>query len=157
MRPMTLFASGAESAVYLFRIACAAGSGVTSWVTIRLVAVAAVTALERSSIVRSMSVIRRPNDAALVTSLPDILQMYGWCVWALTITLTRGSSPAAICCISGPLKFTQRFTSVYSSPLGCVAGEAGGAGGLCAPPRGGGTTNSLAPPGWGGGATGAVP
>src|SRR3954470_15120994 len=134
MRPMTLLASGAESLVYLSRIACAAGSGVTFWVTILLLAVAVVTVLERSSMVRSMSVITRPNDAALVTSLPDILQMYGWCVCALTITLTRGSSPAAICCISGPLKFTQRLTSVYSSPFGGVAGEAGGAGGLCAPP-----------------------
>ena len=29
-----------------------------------------------------MSVTTRPNEAALVTSLPDIRQTYGWCVWA---------------------------------------------------------------------------
>ena len=70
-----------------------------------------------------MSVTRRPNEAALVTSFPDILQMYGWCVWALTMTLTRGSSPFAIASMSGPLKFTHLFTSVYSLPAGRRARE----------------------------------
>ena len=39
-------------------------------------------------------------------------QMYGACVWPLTITSTRASSPAAIALISGPPKLTQRLTSV---------------------------------------------
>ncbi len=73
--PITLFASGAASVVYLSRIAFAAGSCATSWVTISLSAVAAVIRLLRWSIVSSTSVTTRPNDAALVTSLPDIVQM----------------------------------------------------------------------------------
>src|SRR5215216_5583135 len=118
MLPMTRFASGAESVVYLSRIAWASLSCATSCVTILLVAVAAVTVFDllsivRStlSIVRSTSVTRRPNEAALVTSLPDILQTYGWWVWALMITLTRGSTPLAIYSISGPLKLTHLLTS----------------------------------------------
>ena len=59
-----------------------------------------------------MDVIKRPNDDALVTSLPDIVQMYGACVCALTTTLTRGSRPFAIAWISAPPKFTHLFTSV---------------------------------------------
>ena len=94
MLPMTRFASGAESVVYLSRIALAPASGVTSWLTIRFVAVAAVILFDRWSIVRSMSVTRRPKEAALVTSLPAIVQMYGWCVWALTITRRAGRCPA---------------------------------------------------------------
>ena len=105
---------------------------------------AAVILFDWWSIVRSMSVTRRPNEAALVTSLPAIVQMYGWCVWALTITATRGSRPCAIDSISGPLKFTQRFTSVYSSPVG-GAGKAGGAGGRWVPPWCRSTTNAFTP------------
>src|SRR5919197_4886959 len=134
MLPITLLASGAESAVYLSRIALASGSWGTSCVTMWLVAMAWVTALDCWSIVRSMSVTTRPNDDALVTSLPASVQMYGWWVWALTMTLTRSSRPAAICSISGPLKFTQRLTSVYSLPVGVVDGDDGGDGGRCAPP-----------------------
>ena len=75
--PITLLASGADSAVYFFRIAEASGSFATSWVTIRLTAVASVISSDLSSIVRSMSVTNRPKDDALVTSLPPMLQMYG--------------------------------------------------------------------------------
>src|SRR5215211_1014660 len=107
MLPMTRFASGAESAVYLSRIAWASLSCATSCVTILLVAVAVVIVFDLLSIVRSTSVTNRPNEAALVTSLPDILQTYGWWVWALMITLTRGSTPLAIDFISGPLKSTH--------------------------------------------------
>ena len=78
--PMILFASGAESVVYLSRIAWAAGSFATSCVTMWFVALAAVIFFDFESIVRSMSVTSRPKEAALVTSLPDIRQMYGWCV-----------------------------------------------------------------------------
>src|SRR3954466_2477538 len=117
MLPITLLASGAASFVYLSTIAWAAGSGVTFCVTISLVAVASVTCLDWWSMVRSIFVISRPNDDALVTSLPDMWHTYGWCVCALTITDTRGSSPWAIDWISGPLKFTHRLMSVYSFPV----------------------------------------
>ena len=80
----------------------------TSWVTIRLMAVAAVTAFERWSIVRSMSVTRRPNEAALVTSLPDIVQTYGWCVWALTITLHARVEPCRDLLHLGPVEVHAR-------------------------------------------------
>ena len=72
MLPITLFASGAASAVYLSTIACACGSLATSCVTIWFVALAVSIRSERRSMVRSMSLITRPNDAALVTSLPEI-------------------------------------------------------------------------------------
>jgi hypothetical protein len=38
--------------------------------------------------------------------------------------------------------------SVYSSPVGVVAGDAGGAGGRCAPPWCSSTTNALTPCSW---------
>ena len=71
----------------------------------------------------------RPNEAALVTSLPDIRQMYGWCVWAETMAPMRLSSPAAMASISGPLKFTHLSTSMYSLPVGVTFGSVGGDGG----------------------------
>ena len=88
-RPMTLLASGAESVVYLFTMACAAGSGVTSWVTIRLVAVASMTALERSLDgqvdVRDEAAERRRAGHQLARHMADVRLVR----WALTITLTR--------------------------------------------------------------------
>ena len=57
----------------------------------------------------------------------------------------RGSSPFAIASMSGPLKFTQPFTSVYSLPAGVVEGDAGGAGGTCVPPWCSSTTKDLTP------------
>ena len=75
------------------RASCATPSAST--ITFR--AVFDVTSFVWWSITRSMSVTRRPNDAALVTSLPSIsfapAQMYCWCVWPLTITSTWSSSP----------------------------------------------------------------
>ena len=38
--------------------------------------------------------------------------MYGWCVWALTTTLIAVVEPVAMSVISGPLKFSQRLTSM---------------------------------------------
>ena len=107
-----------------------------------LSALAPVIFFDFESIVRSMSVTTRPNDAALVTSLPDIRQMYGWCVWADTMTLMRLSSPAAMSSIS-PLKFTHLSTSTYSFPVGVTLGSAGGAGGTWVPPSCKSTTNDL--------------
>ena len=60
-------------------------------------------------------------------------QMYGACVWALTITSTCGSSPCAIAVISGRAKPTQRSTSTYAFGFGGdVNGP--GAGGFWKPP-----------------------
>ena len=75
-----------------------------------LTAVAVVT-LPPGLMLRLTAVTTRPNEAALVTSLSSIVQMYGWCEWALMITFTRSSRPFAMLVISGPLKFAQRFTS----------------------------------------------
>ena len=89
-------------------------SGVTFCVTMTFSAFALViTPAGLSS--RSMSVMTRPNEAALVTSLSSIVQTYGWCVWALITTFTRSSSPFAIGVISGPLKFTHLLTSMNAS------------------------------------------
>ena len=59
----------------------------------------------------SIDVISRPNDEALVTSLPAIVQMYGACVCALTTTSISGSRRLTMSTSSGPLKFSQAFTS----------------------------------------------
>ena len=129
--------------MYLSTIALAAGSWGTSCVTILLSALAPVIFFDLESIVRSMSVTTRPNEAALVTSLPDIRQMYGWCVWAETMAPMRLSSPAAMASMSGPLKFTHLSTSTYSLPVGVTFGSVGGAGGVCVPPWCRSTTNDL--------------
>ena len=97
--------------MYLVRIAVSAGSFATSCVTMTFFASAETICFDWWSILRSMSVTRRPNDAALVTSLPPIWQMYGWCVCALITTLTRGSRPLAIAVTSLPLKLTHLLTS----------------------------------------------
>src|ERR671919_290100 len=59
---------------------------------------------------RSMSVTSRPNDEALVTTLPSIsfapAQMYWAWVWPLTITSTSSLTPLAIATIS-PLMLSQ--------------------------------------------------
>ena len=60
----------------------------------------------------SIDVIRRPNDAAEVTSRLFRLQMYGWCVWALTTMSTAGSSRLTTSSRSGPVKFSHLFTSM---------------------------------------------
>ena len=91
--------------------------------TIWFVAVAAVISFDWWSIVRSMSVIRRPNDAALVTSLPAMWQMYGWCVWALTMTVDARVEPVRDALHLGPVE-VHALVDVGV----CVAGSAGGAG-----------------------------
>jgi hypothetical protein len=75
---MTRWAIGPESASYLFTISVSAASLATSRVTITLRAVALSMSFVWWSILTSMSVIRRPKDEALVTSLPSMRQMYGW-------------------------------------------------------------------------------
>ena len=59
--------------------------------------------------------ITRPKEAALVTSLPADLADVRLVGVGADHDLTRGSSPLAIDVISGPLKFTHLFTSVYAS------------------------------------------
>ena len=61
---------------------------------------------------------------------------------ALTITLTRSSSPFAMAVISGPLKFAHRLTSTYASGWPAGPGKTG-AGADCEPPWCRSTTNAL--------------
>jgi hypothetical protein len=75
IRPTTWFLIGSDSFEYLSMIAWTAGSGVTSRVTGTFAAFANSTSPERRLSVRSKSVIRRPNDDALVTSLPAMRQL----------------------------------------------------------------------------------
>ncbi len=75
--PTTRLAMGPDRALYLLMIATWSGSLATSRVTMTLCAVALFTSFVWWSIRRSMSVISRPNEAALVTSLPLMWQMYG--------------------------------------------------------------------------------
>ena len=79
--------------------------------TTLFVAVAETIVFVLRSIVMSIEVIRRPNDDADVTSRLLKLQMYGWCVWALTTTSTAGSSRLTMSSRSGPVKFSHLFTS----------------------------------------------
>ena len=116
--PTTRFASGAESFVYLSRIAVSAGSFATSWVTMRFVAFASTICFDWWSIRRSMSVITRPNDDALVTQLAgDRADVRRVGVRADHDLRPAGSSPWAIDVTSGPLKLTHLLTSVYASGL----------------------------------------
>lgn len=73
--PTTRLAIGPESASYLLMIAVSAESFATSRVTITLCAVALMMSFVCPEIWRSMSVINRPNEDALVTSFPLIRQM----------------------------------------------------------------------------------
>ena len=75
--PTTRLAIGPERASYLLMIAVSAASLATSRVTITLCAVALTMSFVCWSMRRSMSVISRPNEDALVTSFPLIRQMYG--------------------------------------------------------------------------------
>ena len=113
--PTILFAIGADAVRYRSTIAVSAASLATSCVTITLRAVTDLTSFDWWSITRSMSVMSRPKDDALVSNLPlpsKFGQMYGAWVWPLTITSTCGSRPWAIALISSPPKLTQRLTSV---------------------------------------------
>jgi hypothetical protein len=73
--PTTLFAIGPERAAYLLMIAVWIGSLATSRVTTSFVAVTLSIVPSAGSIVRSTRVIIRPNDAALVTYRPEIMQL----------------------------------------------------------------------------------
>ena len=75
IEPTTRLAIGPASACYFCRILVSAGSLATSRVTMTLRAAASETSLVRWSSVSSMSVTRRPNDAALVTILPPMRQL----------------------------------------------------------------------------------
>ena len=74
--------------------------------TIWLFTVIAVMSLDRRSMVRSMSVTRRPNEAALVTGLPSITQLYAWWVWPL-ITASTWSSRRFTMSTIGPVMPVQ--------------------------------------------------
>src|SRR5690348_4714442 len=107
IEPTTRFAIGADRASYLLTIVVSAGSLATFVrVTMTLLAVAETTSFVWWSMRRSMSVIRRPNDAALVVRMPLKRQTYGWWVCALTTTSTCGSSASTIGLMS-PVKLSQ--------------------------------------------------
>src|ERR671923_1287968 len=136
IEPTTRLAIGAAIALYLSTIAASAGSLATSRVTSRFTALAASTSLELLSITRSMSVISRPKDEALVVRMPfrPRLQTYGWCVWADTTTSTSALRPSTIGAIA-PVKLSQRLT--FMNP------PANGA--FCWPPSWISTTNDRTP------------
>ena len=74
-------------------------------------AATSVTSSRFWSIVRSIEVINRPKDAADVTGIPLITQLYAACVWALTTTSTSGLSLLTMSSSSGPEKFSHLSTS----------------------------------------------
>ena len=110
--------------MYSVRIAVTPASFATVCVTTWFSAVASTILPARRSIVRSIDVISRPNDAAEVTSLPLKRHTYGWCVWALTTTSTAGSSRLTMSSRSGPVKFSHLFTSMKPREKGAFCGAA---------------------------------